>query len=132
MQKSIKAIILLAITLFTFTAVTVSAAETPAVVSSSAAGVININTADASQFALLPRVGEKAGARIVEYRKTNGAFKKTTDLMQVKGIGEKTFETLRQYLVLDGKTTLSAKQHGPRKARTARNNKASQPAPSAQ
>ena len=82
--------------------------------------VININTADATQFALLPRVGPKAAERIVQYRKENGSFKKTTDLMQVKGIGDKTFELLNPYLVVDGKTTLSAKQHGPRKPRSKR------------
>lgn len=82
------------------------------------AGVININTADASQFALLPRVGPKAAERIIEFRKSNGGFKKTTDLMQVKGIGDKTFQTLSPYLVLEGKTTLSSKQHaGSRKPR---------------
>ena len=82
--------------------------------------VININTANATQFALLPRVGPKAAERIVQYRKENGSFKKTTDLMQVKGIGDKTFELLNPYLVVDGKTTLSAKQHGPRKPRSKR------------
>ncbi|HXI13064.1 MAG TPA: helix-hairpin-helix domain-containing protein [Thermoanaerobaculia bacterium] len=86
----------------------------------SSAGVININTADASQFALLPRVGVKAGERIVAYRKDNGAFKATTDLMQVKGIGDKSFELLSSYLTVDGKTTLSSKQRAPRKPRSAK------------
>ena len=84
------------------------------------AGPVNINTADASQFALLPRIGAKAAERIVEYRKANGPFKKTTDLMQVKGIGDKSFETLSPYLTLDGKTTLTEKQHGPKRAAKSR------------
>jgi competence protein ComEA len=125
MRKSYIATLFLTIVLASsFGAVTLSAADTPQSAPVAATGVININTAEASQFALLPRVGEKAGLRIVEYRKANGGFKKTTDLMQVKGIGEKTFELLRSYLVLDGKTTLAAKVHGPKKARaprTARN-----------
>jgi competence protein ComEA len=76
----------------------------------SPAGVININTADASQLAHLPRIGPKAAERIVEYRTANGPFRKTTDLMQVKGIGEKSFEVLRPYLTVEGPTTLGAKQ----------------------
>ena len=48
-------------------------------------GVVNINTASATELALLPRVGEKAAQRIVDYRKEHGPFKKAADLMQVKG-----------------------------------------------
>jgi len=81
------------------------------------AGVVNINTADASQLSLLPRVGEKAAQRIIEYRTENGPFKKTSDLMQVKGIGAKTFEGLSAYVSVEGKTTLSSKIKSPRKPR---------------
>jgi competence protein ComEA len=49
-------------------------------------GVVNINAADATQLALLPRVGEKAAERIIAWRTEHGPFKKTSDLMQVKGI----------------------------------------------
>jgi competence ComEA-like helix-hairpin-helix protein len=80
-----------------------------------ASGVVNINSADASQLALLPRVGEKAAQRIIEYRTEHGPFKKATDLMQVKGIGAKTFEGLSSYVAVDGKTTLSGKVRSPRK-----------------
>jgi len=55
--------------------------------SAAPAGVVNINTADAAQLSLLPRVGMKAAQRIVDYRTQNGPFHKTTDLMQVKGFG---------------------------------------------
>ena len=53
----------------------------------SATGVVNINTADAAQLSLLPRVGLKAAQRIVDYRSEHGTFQKTTDIMQVKGFG---------------------------------------------
>lgn len=82
-----------------------------------AAGVVNINTADAKQLMLLPRVGEKAAQRILEYRTQHGPFKKTAELMQVKGFGAKTFEQLSAYLAVDGKTTLSGKVSSPRKPR---------------
>lgn len=118
MRKSITLIAILLVTLLTSTfAMAETTAAAPA---SSSKAVININTADASQFALLPRVGAKAAERIVEYRKANGPFKKTTDLMQVKGIGDKSFELLSPYLTLDGKTTLTEKQHGPKRAAKSR------------
>ena len=80
-------------------------------------GVVNINTADASQLQLLPRIGEKAAARIIEYRTQNGPFKKTSELMQVKGIGAKTFENMQAYLAVDGKTTLPTTVKSPRQPR---------------
>ena len=89
-------------------------AAAPAAPASAGSGVVNVNTADAVQFAHLPRLGPKAGERIVAYRKENGPFKKTTDLMQVKGIGDKTFQLIAPYLVLDGKTTLSTDLRSPR------------------
>lgn len=79
-----------------------------------AARVVNINTADGSQLALLPRVGPSVAQRIVEHRKANGAFKKVEDLMLVKGIGEKTFALIRPYLAISGETTLKEKVKGAR------------------
>jgi len=87
------------------------------------AGVVNINTADAAQLALLPHVGEKAAQRILDYRKAHGPFAKTTDLMEVKGFGEKSFERLRPYVTIEGKTTLAEKVHSPRKARASKKSK---------
>lgn len=84
------------------------------------AGVVNINTADASQLALLPRIGQKVAQRIVEYRTQNGPFKRTAELMQVKGIGAKTFERLSPHVVVEGKTTLTNKIASPRKQRAAK------------
>ncbi len=86
----------------------------------SAAGVVNINTADVAQLSLLPRVGLKAAQRIVDYRKEHGPFQKTTDLMQVKGFGDKSFERLTAYIVVDGKTTLTTKIRSPRKPRASK------------
>lgn len=88
-------------------------------------GVVNINTADATQLAYLPHVGVKAAERIVEYRKAHGSFARITDLMEVKGFGEKSFERLRPYLTVDGKTTLAEKVHGARKPRGSKKSKPS-------
>jgi len=98
-----------------------------AALADSPAGVVNINTADAAQLSLLPRVGAKVAQRIVDYRKEHGPFKKTSDLMQVKGFGEKSFERISSYLTVDGKTTLTEKVHLARKARAPRQQSAAPP-----
>jgi comEA protein len=91
-------------------------------------GIVNINTADTAQLSLLPRVGPKVAQRIVDYRTQHGQFKKTSDLMQVKGIGDKTFQRLSSYIAVEGKTTLAAKVASPRKTRSG-GGKSHQPTP---
>jgi competence protein ComEA len=59
------------------------------------AAAININTASASQLEELPGIGKATADRIVEYRQKNGAFKKVEDLMNIRGIGEKSFLKLK-------------------------------------
>ncbi|HEX2311471.1 MAG TPA: helix-hairpin-helix domain-containing protein [Vicinamibacterales bacterium] len=65
-----------------------------------AATVVNLNTASASQLESLPGIGAKTAQRIVEYRQKNGDFKKVEELMNVKGIGEKTFLKLKPQLTV--------------------------------
>jgi len=98
-------------------AVSAAAFADAAPVATQSAGIVNINSADSSQLSLLPRVGPKAAERIIAYRTEHGPFKKTSDLMQVKGIGAKTYERLAQYVSVEGKTTLSSKISSPRKPR---------------
>ena len=64
---------------------------------------LNLNTATAAQIALLPGIGPKAADRIVEYRQKNGGFKKIEELMNVKGIGEKSFLKLKPLITVAGK-----------------------------
>ena len=71
--------------------------------------VVNVNTADAAQLALLPRVGPSVAQKIIDFRKENGPFKSAEDLMLVQGIGEKTFQLLKPYLAVSGETTLKEK-----------------------
>jgi competence protein ComEA len=97
---------------------------------SASGGVVNINTAEASQIALLPRVGLKAAQRVIDYRTEHGPFKKATDLMQVKGFGDKTFERLSAYITVEGKTTLTEKIKSPRKPRASKASKSRQSAAS--
>jgi competence protein ComEA len=72
-------------------------------------GKVNINQASVEQIAYLPRIGTKVAARVLDYRKTHGQFARPEDLMEVKGIGEKLFLTLRPYIAVSGPTTLAAK-----------------------
>ena len=53
---------------------------------------ININKASAVELTQLKRIGPKLSERIVEYREKHGPFERPEDIMQVKGIGPKTFE----------------------------------------
>ncbi len=62
--------------------------------------LININSADAAQLAKLPQVGPKMAQRILDYRKSNGGFKRVQDLMKVKGIGEKVFAKLQPLITI--------------------------------
>ena len=62
--------------------------------------VVNLNSATAAQIATLPGIGEAAARRIIEYREKNGGFKKVEELMNVKGIGEKTFLNLKPLIVV--------------------------------
>ncbi len=61
---------------------------------------ININTAGKDQLMELPRIGDKMSDRIIQYRKENGKFKKTEDIMKVKGIGEKTFKNFEDKITV--------------------------------
>ena len=61
---------------------------------------INLNTATAAQLETLPGIGPASAKRIVEYRDKNGAFKKIEELMNVKGIGEKSFLKLKPLITV--------------------------------
>ena len=67
---------------------------------SAAKSPININTATAAELEGLPGIGAKTAARIIEYRQKNGPFKKVEELMNVRGVGEKSFLKLKPQLTL--------------------------------
>jgi competence protein ComEA len=61
---------------------------------------ISINTADSDELQTLPRIGPKIAQRIIEFREQHGPFEKLDDLMNVSGIGEKTFARLNPLIKL--------------------------------
>ncbi len=65
-----------------------------------AVGKININTALEEELVKLKRVGPVIAGRIVEYRETHGPFQRPEDIMNVKGIGQKTWEYNRDIIAV--------------------------------
>ena len=61
---------------------------------------INLNTATVAQLETLPGVGKSTAERILEYRQKNGGFKKVEDLMNVRGIGEKSFLKMKALITV--------------------------------
>ena len=57
---------------------------------------MNINTASINELTTLPGIGEVKARAIVDYRENHGPFKSVEELMMVSGIGEKTYEKLRE------------------------------------
>ena len=62
-------------------------------------GKVNINTATVEELKTLKGVGEKKAEAIIEYRKKNGSFQTKEDLMKVRGIGKKLFESFQERIV---------------------------------
>lgn len=70
---------------------------------SGATAAINLNSASLAQLEALPGVGPKTAQLIVEYRQKSGGFKKVEELMNIKGIGEKSFLKLKPMVVVAAK-----------------------------
>jgi len=67
---------------------------------SGSAGKVNLNTATAAELETLPRVGPSMSAKILAWRAENGAFSAIEDLNDVDGVGDKTFESLKDLVTL--------------------------------
>jgi competence protein ComEA len=76
----------------------------------SASGPLNLNTATVSQLETLPGIGKSTAERILEYREKSGGFKKIEDLMNVRGIGEKSFLKLKPLVTVSSGKSGSAEQ----------------------
>ncbi|MDJ0986377.1 MAG: ComEA family DNA-binding protein [Desulfobacterales bacterium] len=60
---------------------------------------LNINTASAKELAGLQNVGPKYAVRIIEHRQKYGPFKLTEELMDVPGIGLRTFDRIKDQII---------------------------------
>jgi len=62
--------------------------------------VVNLNSSTPAQIAALPGIGPKTAELIVQYREKNGPFKKIEEIMNVKGVGEKSFLRIKDRLTV--------------------------------
>lgn len=64
------------------------------------ADLVDLNRATLAELDTLPGVGPRTAQRIVEYREENGGFTRLEELMNVRGIGERTFLRLQPLVTL--------------------------------
>ena len=61
---------------------------------------VNINTATAEELQQVPGIGPATAAKILQMRKSYGAFNSGDDLMAIRGLGPKRLEKMRKYLTV--------------------------------
>lgn len=78
-----------------------AAGATGSVPTTSGDSLVRINHADRSSLQILPGIGPALADRIIEHRKTNGPFASLEQLKEVKGIGDKLIEKIKDLIVID-------------------------------
>lgn len=63
-------------------------------------GKINLNTASQKELEELPGIGPAMAGRIIEYRQANSGFRNVEEVKLVKGIGEKLFEKMKDWITI--------------------------------
>jgi competence protein ComEA len=64
------------------------------------AAPINLNTATSEELQLVPGIGPVTADKILQMRKSYGAFKSIDDLSAIRGMGPKRLEKMRKYLTV--------------------------------
>lgn len=68
---------------------------------------ININTANSDELQQVPGIGPATAEKILQMRKSYGAFKSVDDLLSIRGIGKKRLEKMRKYLTVSKSASLA-------------------------
>ncbi|HEY6507497.1 MAG TPA: helix-hairpin-helix domain-containing protein [Vicinamibacterales bacterium] len=102
--------VLLALVVASLVGASPFAQESPRSTGSGPAPMVNLNSATVPQLEVLPGIGRATAERIVEYRQKSGGFKKVEDLMNVRGIGEKSFLKLKPLITVAAPKTDRASQ----------------------
>ena len=68
---------------------------------------ININTANSEELQQVPGIGPATAEKILQMRKSYGAFKSVDDLLSIRGIGKKRLEKMRKYLTVSKAVAVS-------------------------
>ena len=103
MFRTLLSVVVLAVAM---TAPSIASAQTPQPTGArpsarkAPAGIVNLNTASATELQALPGIGAKTAERILEYRQKNGPFKKIEELMNIRGVGEKNFLKLKNQITV--------------------------------
>lgn len=79
----------------------VAGASTSVLDNSSTSEAINLNTASEAELDKLPGIGASKAKLIIAYRESNGGFTSIEEIKNVKGIGEATFEKLKDMIVVE-------------------------------
>jgi comEA protein len=97
------------------------------------AAPVNLNTATSEQLQEVPGIGPATAEKILQMRKSYGAFKSVNDLLAVRGIGPKRLEKMRKYLVVgkapESKAATPAKKPAADSATAKKPPPAAKPAP---
>ena len=59
---------------------------------------VNINTANSEELQQVPGIGPATAQKILQMRKSYGAFKSVDDLLAIRGLGQKRLDKMRKYL----------------------------------
>ncbi len=63
-------------------------------------GLVDLNTATLAQLDSLPEIGPITAQKIIDFRASHGLFSKTEDLLEVDGIGQATFEKIKELVTV--------------------------------
>ena len=61
---------------------------------------INLNTAGSAELQTLPGIGPSKAQSIIDYREKNGYFTSTEDILNISGIGQKTYASIKDFIVI--------------------------------